>query len=170
MVTPFKTYTMKKIIFMATVVFIGITATSQITSASLQASGLTCSMCNLSVKKSLEKLPFIKDIKPNVETATYQITFKENSNVVLDDLQKSVKKAGFSVAKLSFTSNFNNVSIADKNTFQFNGISYYIINANTKVLDGSINFQIIDKNFTAEKDFNKHKLKLNPSFVNVIQL
>lgn len=161
---------MKKILFIIAVVLISITATAQIKSATLQASGLTCSMCNLSIKKSLEKLPFIEQIKPNVETATYEIAFKENSAIVLEDLQKAVKKAGFSVAKLSFTSSFNNVSIANKNTFELNGISYYIINPKSNVLNGSIPFQIIGKDYTGEKDFKRHKQKLNPQFVNVIQL
>ena len=161
---------MKKILFIIAVVLISITATAQIKSATLQASGLTCSMCNLSIKKSLEKLPFIEQIKPNVETATYEIAFKENTAIVLEDLQKAVKKAGFSVAKLSFTSSFNNVSIANKNTFELNGISYYIINPKSNVLNGSIAFQIIGKDYTGEKDFKRHKQKLNPQFVNVIQL
>ncbi len=161
---------MKKIVFIIAVVFTSITASAQIKSATLQASGLTCSMCNLSIKKSLEKLPFIEQINPNVETATYEIAFKENGAIVLEDLQKAVKKAGFSVAKLSFTSSFNNVSITNKNIFELNGISYFIINPKNSVLNGSIAFQIIGKDFTGEKDFKKHKQKINPEFVNVIEL
>ena len=165
---------MKKIIIIIAVVFISITANSQIISSSLQASGLTCSMCNLSIKKSLEKLPFIKEVKPNIETATYQIIFNDTANIVLYDMQKAVKKAGFSVARLFFTANLNNVSINGTNSFTINGISYYIVNATSKTLNGNIQFQIIDKGFTADKDFAKHKLKLKASadntIINVIQL
>ena len=88
---------MIRIITILLLVAITISSNAQISKVSLQASGLTCSMCNLAVKKSLQKLPFVQDIKADVETATYTLTFKEGQKVELNDIQQAVKKAGFSV-------------------------------------------------------------------------
>jgi hypothetical protein len=49
---------------------------AQIQRATLQASGLTCSMCNLSIKKNLEKIAFISKVTPNLANASYELELK----------------------------------------------------------------------------------------------
>ena len=131
---------MKKIIIVLLLVATTTFANAAITKVSLQVSGLTCSMCNLSVKKSLQKLPFVQDINADVETAIYTLTFKGGENVVLEDIQKAVKKAGFSVANLTFTSNFNNILIPQSNQIIVDGNTYNIINPTSKKLSGNIEY------------------------------
>ena len=51
---------------------------AQIKSASLTASGLTCSMCSKAIYKALLKVPEIKGVSVDVEKSVYKVTFKEN--------------------------------------------------------------------------------------------
>ncbi len=165
---------MKNILFVAIALLFSLTAQAQIKRAELQVSGLTCSMCNLSVKKSLEKIPFIKSIKADVETATYQIAFSDNRVIAFADIQNAVKRAGFSVAKLSFTSYFNNLAVAENTQINLGGSSYYVVASKTKTLQGEVAFQIVDKGFMLDKDFKKYQAKLKSStekpLINVVQL
>ena len=151
---------MIRIITILLLVVITISTNAQISKVSLQASGLTCSMCNLAVKKSLQKIPFVQDIKADVETATYTLTFKEGQKVELNDIQQAVKKAGFSVSKLIFTSNFNNIAIPQNNQITIDGNTYNLISPSSKKLNGNIDLKIVDKDFVSEKEFKKYKAKL----------
>jgi len=42
---------------------------AQISSATLQASGLTCAMCTKAINKSLEQLNFVESVKPDIHRA-----------------------------------------------------------------------------------------------------
>src|SRR4051812_14577911 len=101
---------MKKILIVLLLLW-SIPAFSQIKSASLTASGLTCSMCSKAIYKALLKVPFIESVAPNVEKSFFFIQFKEGSKVVIDDVKKAVENAGFSVASMQVTAFFNSVEI-----------------------------------------------------------
>jgi copper chaperone CopZ len=73
---------------------------AQIESVKIQASGLTCSMCSRAIYKSLLKVPSVAKVEEDIQHSTYTIQFKDHAKIVLDDLRKAVKDAGFSVAKL----------------------------------------------------------------------
>src|SRR4029079_19719538 len=102
---------MKKSLLLLIAAFIYIGCFSQFSKASLQASGLTCAMCSKAVKVALEKVPFVQEVKVNIKNQEYTITFKEGSDPDFDALKKAVEDAGFSVASLIITGNFNNVNV-----------------------------------------------------------
>ena len=70
---------MKKILMLLVAAIIYIGGYSQFSKASLQASGLTCSMCSKAVKVALEKVPFVQEVKVNIKSQEYAVVFKENS-------------------------------------------------------------------------------------------
>lgn len=78
---------MKKIIFIAMLLW-GVPALSQIKSATLRASGLTCSMCSKAIFKALEKVSFVKSIDADVEKSRFMVLFKEN------DKRKTISRCG----------------------------------------------------------------------------
>lgn len=139
---------------------ITIITNAQITKVSLQASGLTCSMCNLSIKKSLDKLPFIESINPDIETATYELKFKENAAVNLRDIKNAVTNAGFSVAKLVFSINVKNVISNSINQFKYKEITYNLIEGKLDAAGFNQKFQIVDDGFISDKNFKKYKNKV----------
>src|SRR5437588_10406331 len=101
---------MKKI-FLIAAIGLSVAAKAQVAKVSLQASGLTCSMCSKSINKSLLTLDFIDKVDANIKTSTFEITFKHADKVDFDKLKGKVEDAGFSVARFTATIHFDNVQL-----------------------------------------------------------
>ncbi len=86
----------------------------------LKVKGLTCSMCSLSVKKSIEKVYFVDKVDANVEEVTYNIVFKKDYYVDFFAIENAVLDAGFDIDKGS-------VIVDVKNSNEFWQNSNYII-------------------------------------------
>jgi copper chaperone CopZ len=97
-----------KTFFVVIATIISLTASAQVSKVTIQASGLTCSMCSNSINKSLKTIDFVENIVPNIKTSSFEITFKNGSNVDFDRLKKKVEDAGFTVASFVATVHFNN--------------------------------------------------------------
>ncbi len=146
---------MKKYILLLTAIIFTVSATSQFTKASLQASGLTCSMCSKAVKVALEKVSFVQEVKVDIKSQEYSVFFKENADIEFDLLKKAVEDAGFSVASLKVTGNFSDLSISKDKHVQVAGKNFHFLNGNSQVLNGENTFTIVDKNFLSAKEYKK---------------
>jgi copper chaperone CopZ len=129
---------------------------SQFSKATLQASGLTCSMCSKAVKVALEKVPFVQEVKVNIKNQEYTIAFKENSKADFDELKKAVEDAGFSVASLKVTGTFTGVNIEKDKHLELDGKNFHFVSSSAKVLNGEQTFTIVDKDFVSAKEFKKY--------------
>jgi len=138
------------------IVMISLATMAQFSKASLQASGLTCSMCSKAVKVALEKVSFVQVVKVNIKNQEYVIAFKEGSVIEFDDLKRAVEDAGFSVASLKVMGNFNDVKIEKDMHIQVGGQSLHFMNGNNQSLNGEKTLTIVDKNFISAKDFKKY--------------
>jgi copper chaperone CopZ len=147
---------MKKLISILILAFVTVALQAQFTKASLQASGLTCSMCSKAVKVALEKVSFVQEVKVNIKNQEYAITFKENSKTDFDELKNAVEDAGFSVASLKITGSFNSVNVEKDKHIQIDGKNFHFVQAGNKVLDGEQTFTIVDKDFVSAKEFKKY--------------
>jgi copper chaperone CopZ len=147
---------MKKslLLLVAAIIYIG--GFSQFSKATLQASGLTCSMCSKAVKVALEKIPFVQEVKVDIKRQEYTVLFKENNNADFDALKKAVEDAGFSVASLKVTGNFSEVNVQKDTHLQLYGKNFHFISSSNKVLNGEQTFTIVDKDFLSAKDFKKY--------------
>ena len=150
---------MKGIILIMTL-FIASNAYPQIRSVSLQASGLTCSMCSRAIYKSLLKVPAVVKVTEDIQHSSYTIEFKEHEPIVLDDLRKAVKDAGFSMARMEVTADFNRIEIPADGTLHFGGVSFAFVGATARVLIGEKHLVLIDKDFLPEKERQKYLLLL----------
>jgi copper chaperone CopZ len=149
---------MKNIALIIALALLPYISEAQIKSGTLQASGLTCSMCNLSVLKSLQTLSFIDSIVPNIETASYELTFGKNASINFEEIKKAVEKAGFSVAKLSFVVDLSVIEAVDENMFSIDGINYHIIDkTGLNNAQAAANFFITNKGYLSEKEFKRNK-------------
>jgi len=137
---------MKKIMI-AILLLCSITAFSQIKSATLTASGLTCSMCSKAIYKALQKVPTIKSIEPDVEKSTFTIQFNDADKIALDDVKKAVENAGFSVASMQVVASFNNVAVHNDVHVNLSGNTFHFVNVTPQTLQGDRTFTIIDKNY-----------------------
>lgn len=86
---------MKKSILIMILALASVQIRAQVTSATLVASGLTCSMCSKSIFKALEKVSFVEKVDVDIEKSSYSISFRKGADVVPDELKKAVEDAGF---------------------------------------------------------------------------
>lgn len=129
---------------------------AQIRSVSLTASGLTCSMCSKSIYKALLKVPEIKDVSVDVEKSVYNITFKENTKIEIEDVKKAVTDAGFSVASMQIRANFNDVEVFNGYSITLSGNKLLFLAINKQKLSGEKTVTIMDKGYISERDFKKY--------------
>ena len=147
---------MKKLLLFAVAVILGFSGDAQFTKASLQASGLTCSMCSKAVKVALEKVSFVQEVKVNIKKQEYAIIFKENTETDFDLLKKAVEDAGFSVASLKVTGTFSDINVEKDKHIQLDGKNFHFVTAGSKVLNGEQTFTIVDKDFLSAKDYKRY--------------
>lgn len=150
---------MKTIRNLITGIFIllaGTASAQQITSAALQVTGLTCSMCSQATEKSLKTLDFVGGIEPDLNKNIFSISFKKDKEVNIDQIRKKVEDAGFSIGTLTAVFNFNNLKIDDKGLAQVGSNVYQFLNAKGKVLNGNVKANIVDKNFVSGAVFKKN--------------
>jgi copper chaperone CopZ len=146
---------MKKLLFFVVIAMFGLAGKAQFSKATLQASGLTCSMCSKAVKVALEKVSFVQEVKVNIKKQEYDISFKQNVNADFDALKKAVEDAGFSVASLKITGNFSDVAVQKDKHVQLDGKNFHFISGE-KTLNGEQTFTIVDKDFLSAKDYKKY--------------
>lgn len=137
------------------VLMLGLYSQAQFTKASLQASGLTCAMCNNAIYKALKALPFVESVNSDIKNAAFAVVFKQGANVEIDALKNAVEDAGFSVASFTLTGNFDNVSIANDKHVAIGNRHFHFLNVKDGVLNGEQTLTVVDKDFLTAKNFKK---------------
>lgn len=149
---------MKSLIaFIATIIISTGLAKAQFTTAELQVSGLTCSMCSKATEKTLSTLPFIDHIKADLNHNVFFITFKSNTPVIMAQVMKKVQDAGFSINKLKAAFNFAGVR-QNHGTFNYAGQTFIVVN-NNNPLQGPVPLTFVDKGYAPASVYKKYTLK-----------
>ncbi|MGN6617982.1 MAG: heavy-metal-associated domain-containing protein [Ilyomonas sp.] len=130
-------------------------SSTQISNATLTASGLTCSMCSKAIYKAITKVDFVDNVQANIKESNYTITFKPNADINFDALRKAVEDAGFSVAKLTVQMNFDNLSVKNDVMVKAGGENLHFLNVDAQTLNGKKTLTIVDSKFTSDKE-HKH--------------
>ena len=138
-----------------------ITQAQQVTRVSMQASGLTCSMCSNAINKSLKTVDFVEKVTPDIETSTFEITFKSGSKVDFDLLKKKVEDAGFFVSKFVASVDFNNTTIRAGQPVIVGDKTFQFVNAKEGMLNGTKPVRILNKGFVSTKEFKKNPVASN---------
>jgi copper chaperone CopZ len=136
--------------------FIQSVASSQIQSVTLQASGLTCSMCSRAIYKSLQKVPSVAKVKEDLAHSSYSVQFKDPAIVSLENLKKAVIDAGFSVAWMEVKVNFTDVEVASDSSYKLNDFTFLFVDIERQNLSGERKLLILDKDYLPEKDRKKY--------------
>jgi len=147
---------MKKIVlsFLTAVLFLS--AHSQITDISLQASGLTCSMCSKAVLNALKEVQGVSEVKVNIKNQEYLVRYKDDAAPDPDALARAVSDAGFSVARLSVKAVLPNTELKKDMHLKIGNLSFHFLNASGQSLSDSATFVLVDRNFTSPKTFKKY--------------
>jgi len=133
-----------------------ISSQAQISKVSIQASGLTCSMCSNSINKSLKSVEFVDNVISNIKNSSFEITFKPGARIDYDQLKKKVEDAGFFVAKFEVTMNVTSIPCSDDAHLEIDGSLYHFLNVGNRTLNGIVVLQLLDKGFVTDKEFRRN--------------
>ena len=147
---------MKTIFVFLCALLLGSGASAQVVRVSLQASGLTCSMCSKAVKNALEKVAFVEKVQVDIKNQQYNLSFREGRKVDFDALAAAVEDAGFSVASLLVTAQLPEPTTLQKDEhIALGGQTVHFLNAEGQSLSGTVTFHLVDKAFTSAKENKK---------------
>jgi copper chaperone CopZ len=146
---------MKKILIIA-MFFAVTTAKAQVLSATIQASGLTCSMCSNAINKSLRSLGFVEKVDANIKNSTFEISFKKEAVVDFDKIKAKVEDAGFFVANFSAILHFDNVAVENDSHIELNGKTLHFLNIKDQTINGDKTIKVLDKGFVTAKAYKQN--------------
>lgn len=151
-----------KLFFLFFAIILSAVTEAQVTSVSLQASGLTCSMCSNSINKALKTLDFVLNVDPDIKTYTFEISFKPGSDIDFDMIRKKVEKAGFAVSSFVAAVHFNNIQVKNNKPIVIQGKTFLFVNAKEQILSGVKRVKIMDKGFVSQKENRKNSFLALP--------
>src|SRR5215213_383266 len=126
-----------KSLFIALLLVAGLHSQAQVSKVSLQASGLTCSMCSKAVKTALEGVSFVEKVQVDIKNQQYNLTFKKGVQPDFDALNKAVQDAGFSVAALKVTASISNTKLEKDEHIKIGDQYFHFLNASNQTVDGT---------------------------------
>lgn len=139
---------MKKIFLLLSLISIlSVNAHSQVSSVTITASGLTCSMCSNAINKSLHTLDFIDKVEANLSNYTFEINFKKGKTPDFGRIRQKVEDAGFFVSGFVATVYFNNEVLKENQAVIIPGNSILFIGMQGKKLNGATKITLLDKGF-----------------------
>ncbi len=131
---------------------------AQISKVTIQASGLTCSMCSKAIYKSLKSLDAVDSVAPVIKNSSFEVYFKQGGIADFDALKAKVEDAGFFVAKFYAVLLFSNTAAAKDAHVTVDGKTLHLLNAKGQVLDGEKTIRIVDKGFVSSKEYKKNNV------------
>ncbi len=146
---------MKKLFFIMAVLF-SFASSAQVRSVSLQASGLTCSLCSNAINKALKSLDFVDKVEANIKNSSFDISFKPGGNIDFDQLKKKVEGAGFSVARFTTIIHFDHVAVVNDNHVTIGNMVYHFLNVKDQTINGDKTIRLLDKGFVSAKEYRKN--------------
>jgi copper chaperone CopZ len=151
-----KMKTKKTILTLFIALLTGSSAFANFVSAKVKVTGVTCSMCSNSVHKALSSLSFIDKIEVDLENAVFNVSFKPNVKVVIDEIKEKIEGAGFSVGQLVADFKFNNLNVSKDLHYDFEGNTYHFVNVQDKKLNDVVSIRFVDKGLTSGKEHKKY--------------
>lgn len=146
---------MKNLIIIIFIV-LAASAQAQVKGVTIQASGLTCSMCSNAIFKALKTVDFVDKVDANIKTSSFEITVKPGAIIDFDKLKGKVEDAGFFVAGFTVNYNFDDVSIANNAHVKVGNSTFHFLNVKNTVLSGEKKIRFLDKGFVSAKEYKKN--------------
>lgn len=128
---------------------------AQIRKITLQASGLTCSMCSNAINKSLKSLDAVEQVKSIISTSSFEVVIKPGMDVNFDLIRKKVEDAGFFVARMEALMSFNQIKVESDSHVTVAGMVLHFLNSKSQLLNGEHTVRVLDKGFVTAKEFKK---------------
>jgi copper chaperone CopZ len=145
------------------VLLVSLTTKAQFISAEVGIDGLTCSACTRSAEMSIRKLPFVQDVKMNIENTNGIITFKADTTIDMGKIAQAIVDAGFSVRYLTAIYKApGTLDIAEGYCMAIYSFNYQFVKISPEKIKNNIVLKFIGKEFLPPKEFKKWKDILKP--------
>lgn len=151
-----------KTIYLLVALTLSMACKAQIEKVSLQASGLTCSMCSNAINKALKKLDFVQRVDANVKNYTFEIYFKDENAIDFDKIRRKVEGAGFTVSGFTVSVRFDQVPLEPTKQITLGKNKVILTNVTSSSLDGVTQIKLLDKGFVPEQDENRFSFEPSP--------
>ena len=126
---------LKIFLFTLTAILVFANAEAQITKAEIVATGLTCSMCSNAINKQLKSLTEVDSVVIDLNTNTFVVHLKKETNISPRILKEKVEKAGFFIGSMIVTMNFDNTNISDNSKIEKEGVALIIVDSKSKLFN-----------------------------------
>lgn len=130
---------------------------AQFSGGRLQATGLTCALCNKAIHQSLEQLAFVEKVEADIKSSSFTLTFRANGAVSPAKLKAAVEDAGFFVGELQLTGSWNQDPVEKGIPFVWGEQSFQFISSKTPSLSKAFTCMVIGKGYLTEKSLKKLK-------------
>jgi copper chaperone CopZ len=148
---------MKKILLLLCILF-SLGAQAEVTKVSIQASGLTCSMCSKAIYKALKALDFVAGVEANIKNSSFDVAIKPGTVADFDKMKAAVEDAGFAVAAFFAKVHFDNVQADADAHVVVDGRTLHFLNTKRQLLNGDKTIRVVDKGFVSSKEYKKNKV------------
>ena len=148
---------MKTFLFFITIA-LSVATRGQVSKVTLQAAGLTCSMCSNAINKALKTLDCVADVDADIKTYSFDISFKPNSMVDFDLLKKKVEKAGFTVTSFIVMIHFDNVAVKSSQPVIIGDKTFLFSSIQNQLLNGYKAVRILNPGFVSPKEIKRNPL------------
>ena len=140
---------------------------AQISKAEIVATGLTCSMCSNAINKQLKSLAEVDSVVIDLNTNTFVVHIKKESNASPRILKERVEKAGFFVGSMIVSMSFENLDVTNNFKIEKDGLAMVFVETKAKTLNGESQVKIMDKGFVTQKEFKKLSKSLSkyPTYI-----
>ena len=142
-------------IFISLLLYTAVTD-GQVKKVSIQASGLTCSMCSRAIYKALQSVDFVETVDANIKNSTFEVTFKPNVDVDFDKLKNKVEEAGFFVVGFWATIHFDNLKIKNDAPVETIGKNLMFLHVADQELNGDKTLKFLDKGYVSMREYKKN--------------
>lgn len=121
-----------------------IKSNAQILKVEIRATGLTCSMCSNAIFKQLEAIPEVDSLETDLNTNTFVVTLKKETNLSPRIFKEKVEKAGFFVGEFIVTARTESITH-----------SSYILLSDKPTNVTEVKYKVVDKGYVTEKEYKK---------------
>ncbi len=146
----------KKIVFGMLFLWNSNPGMAQFRSVHFGVNGLTCSQCSRSVEMQLRKLPFVQKVHMDLENTSGKILFRDNSKVVIEDIARAVKDAGFSVRYLDAEFDLLDANQVHDSCFSYQGDAYAVLNPDITIRESRLQLKFIGKDYQPAKEIRNY--------------
>jgi copper chaperone CopZ len=145
---------MRRFLCFASIFFFSFfTTNAQLMSVEVAIDGFTCSMCAMSVENSLRQLPFVEDVKMDLNKSLAQISFRKNKDISIRKISDKVYDSGFSVRYIHADYAFQDTTIEDYSIYKSGKEEYHFLGTGKTNLNGTYTIIFLNKRLISKKEY-----------------